>query len=62
MAPVKLDWSWMMTEIEEMLTDLPPTPEPGSVLRAITRAFERLGSDPDYLAIANVSHRGSAPA
>ena len=62
MAPVKLDWSWMMTEIEAVFTDLPSTPEPGSVLGIITRALERLGGDPDYLAMANVSHRGSAPA
>ena len=39
-----------MTEIEEMLTDLPSTPEPGSVLGVITRALERLGGDLDYLA------------
>ena len=39
-----------MTEIEEMLTDLPSDPEPGPVLGAITRALERLGGDPEYLA------------
>ena len=62
MAPVKLDWSWMLTEIEDVLSDLPSDPEPGPVLGVITRALERLGGDPDYLAMANVSHRGSAPA
>ena len=39
-----------MTEIEAALTDLPSTPEPGSVLGVITRALERLGGDPEYLA------------
>jgi len=39
-----------MTEIEEVLTDLPSTPEPSSVLGVITRALERLGGDPEYLA------------
>jgi hypothetical protein len=51
-----------MTEIEYVLPDLPSDPEPGPVVGVITRALERLGGDLDYLAIADVSHRGSAPA
>ena len=39
-----------MTEIEEMLTDLPSDSEPGPVLEAITHAMKRLGGDPEYLA------------
>ena len=39
-----------MTEIEDVLSDLPSDPEPGPVLGAITRALERLGGDPEYLA------------
>ena len=51
-----------MTEIDGVLTDLPSDPEPGPVVVVIPRALERLRVDPVYLAIADVSHRGSAPA
>jgi len=39
-----------MTKIEAALTDLPSDPEPGPVLGVVTRALERLGGDPEYLA------------